>query len=101
MNNEEKILIALENINKRFDGIDKRLDTELGQINKRLDTLEEDVTSIRGSVIVIENEHGQMIQALYDAVLGNIGKLSKLEPLELKVENHEDRIFALELAAKA
>ena len=63
MNNEEKILSALEtlsgrfdgfelSVNRRFDGIDQRLDG----IDRRLDAIESDVAVLKEDVSVLKED---------------------------------------------
>ena len=52
MNNEEKILALLEQMNGRLDTMDKRFDT----MDKRLGKLEQDVATIKEDVEIIKDD---------------------------------------------
>ncbi|HZJ84806.1 MAG TPA: hypothetical protein VFD02_04530 [Syntrophomonadaceae bacterium] len=91
MNNEEKILALLENMDGRFDKMDERLgnmdgrfdkiDERLGNMDGRMEGFEagqgvlvnqvmqltEDVQAVRQSQVGMENEFTEKIRALFDA----------------------------------
>ena len=62
--------------------------------------LEQDVAFVRQTVAKIEISHGNQIGIIYDNTKLALEKLDRLEPLEEKVENHDDRIWALEQERK-
>ena len=85
MNNEEKILTMLESMNGRMDN----LESEVGE-------LKSDMGSLRHSVMVIENEHGHALKALLAGMAGIQERFDRQDRIEQRIENHDERIFALE-----
>ena len=84
MNNEEKILTMLETIiaeqqqtNHRLDKLEtkvEKLETKVEKLDFKIDKLdsgvgnmEADITETKHRVIIIENEHGQKLGALFDS----------------------------------
>ena len=86
MNNEEKILQILEQVNGRLDKMDGRFD----KMDGRFDKLETKVDRIDKTVIKIENEHGQKIAALFD---GHTQNTQILERIEKEVSRQEEIIL--------
>jgi hypothetical protein len=78
MNNEEKILQLLEQMNGRLDGMESRLD--------RLET------EVVKTNLTIENEIRPQIKLLAE---GQQSILEKLTPSEV-IEDHEDRLSVAE-----
>lgn len=107
MSNEEKIIAILEEHSKRFDQIDKRFDDQEAKFNKRFDKQEaklsnhdEDIKSIKNSLINIEIQVTEKIPALFDAFTSNMDKHKiydeHIASLNAKTFNHTIRIEALE-----
>lgn len=96
MNNEEKILSALETLTTTVTAIQ----SDIQELKQGQAELREDVDLVRRSVVVIENEHGKMLGAIYDGYLDHQRKIEHIEPLENKVDEHEIRIWTLEEAVK-
>ena len=84
-------------INERLDTVDKRLDTMQADIAE----LKYGVDHVRGSVVVIENEHGRKINSIYEGYMDTQRKTDRIQPLEETVEDHDARIWALEQVVKA
>ncbi len=102
MNNEEKILSILETM----QGSIVAMQGDIKTINKRLDTLEHEqsemasaIKRIDRSVIIIENEHGRKLGALFDGYQASLDRDKALEPrvtqLERTVEKHGLEILTL------
>ena len=93
MNNEDKILALLEQMNVRHDRTDKILDILAeGQIRleKELSELKETVARIDNTVIRIENDHGKKLDALFDGYQQNASKLQRIEE---KVQQQDEFIL--------
>lgn len=69
MNNEEKILFTLE------------------RVCEKIALMEEDVATLKRSVIIIENDHGKKLDALFDGQQMNSEKLDRIEK---EVTRHDD-----------
>lgn len=78
MNNEEKILAMLE------------------QLQRGQTTVQGDIRQLNQTVAKIEVEHGYKLNALYKAHVDTIRNASTLDTLNVKVEDHALRIWALE-----
>lgn len=76
MNNEEKILNLLEKVYIELQ------DTKKG-LTERIDRVE-------NTVVRIENEHGQKLNALFDGYKQNSDKLDRIES---EVSKHEEFII--------
>ena len=99
-------------VDKRFDGIDERfggIDERFDGIDERLDALESEhaeiasaVRRIDKSVILIENEHGRKIGALFDGYQAGLDRDKAIEPrvtqLERTAERHSLEILTLKQA---
>ena len=125
MNNEDKILTLLgtmsgqlETMNGRLDTMDGRLDKlEAGQdglwaemktvqhtltdIKTEQADIKYELETVRHSVTVMENDHGNAIKALFDVVKNTQERFDRQDHLELLVDNHGSRIFALEQAVNS
>ncbi len=80
---------------------------ETGPINQRLDTMQADIVTLQGemrklnqTVARIENDHGKKIDMLYDAHVDTMRNVATIKTLHDKVDDHDHRLFALELAVK-
>ena len=76
MNNEEKILSLLEKMYIDF--------------NKRFESNEKEMASVKATVIRIENDHGQKLGALFDGYKLNSEKLDRIEA---EVTRHDELIL--------
>jgi len=75
LNNEEKILSLLEKMYIDF--------------NKRFESNEKKLASVKAVVVRIENDHGQKLGALFDGYKLNSEKLDRIEA---EVTKHEEII---------
>jgi len=87
--------------NKEIRESQGALEKGQAQLQKDVDELKQSVDHVRGSVVIIENIHGKKIESIYDGFQDVQRNLIRLSPLEEKIENHDDRIWALEMVAKA
>ncbi|MDD2234540.1 MAG: hypothetical protein PHZ11_08095 [Desulfitobacteriaceae bacterium] len=93
MNNEEKILLLLEKMDKRITSMEdgqkaERKLTEL--IAEKVMTMEEKLGRVEKSVMLIENDHGRKLDALFDGYKQNAEKLTRIEE---EVSKHEEIIL--------
>jgi hypothetical protein len=83
LNNEKKIFNLLEKMyvefNKRFKSIDKRFEN-----------IEAGLSTVKATVVNIENDHGQKLDALFDGYKLNSEKLDRIEA---EVAKHEEVIL--------
>lgn len=114
MNNEEKILGMLEQINRRldsmdgrFDGIDGRLDGmdgRLGRVESAQEEMRGDISRMQETLTrVAVTQEGVVLPRLQLALEGHSElnrKMDALAPKE-RVEVLEDRVITLETAVKA
>ena len=81
-----------------------KLEERVTKLEERMTKLEERITSLERSVFLIETEHGDKINALFDAIKNNEDAHKRIEEaiFNLKSEiqgtlfNHEKRISKLE-----
>ena len=97
MNNEEKILAMLENINSRLGNVED----ELKSTNQRLDLLEEKVQFTSDNVVKIEITHGEKLGILLDRELSNRDFIGRCDARVIKLENGFERIDAEVAGLKA
>ncbi len=91
MNNEEKILSILETMQ---GDISSMKDNIYGRLNKLEAEQEEMAAAIRRidrSVMIIENEHGKKIGALFDGYQASLDRDKALEPRVTQLERTVDR----------
>ena len=73
---------------------------EMERMIKRIQEMDEEIRKISKSVAVIEVEHGDKIQALFDAFSMNQEQIEKnkkdINKLEKSYNSHNDRIYLLE-----
>ncbi|MDR1891583.1 MAG: hemolysin XhlA family protein [Oscillospiraceae bacterium] len=124
MNNEEKILSLLENmgdhickietrldkIESRIDKMDERIDKietrldkmdeRIDKMDKRLSKVEEDVSFVRGQLVIIENVHLKKLNFISEGISGWQERNRQIDKHESKLENHGNRIWALEQVVK-
>ena len=108
---EQKIYESQQEIRKemkeQFEKRDKTIDKILkGQqkMQKELTEVKEDVRNISKTVAKIEVEHGEKLEALFDAFTMNSEKLDihekRINDCERKVETHDDKIYYIEKDVK-
>jgi len=66
------------------------------KMDRQQAVMESELDTIRHSVVVIENVHGKKIDAIFDGMAGIQERFDRQDRLEQRVENHGERIFALE-----
>ena len=76
MNNEEKILLALEGLTSTVSTLVTKVDKleqdltevkqDLTEVKQNLTEVKQDVTSIKKTVVKIEIDHGEKLGALFD-----------------------------------
>ena len=100
MNNEEKILGMLEQINGRLDGMDGRL----GRVESAQEEMRGDISRMQETLTrVAVTQEGVVLPRLQLALEGHSElnrKMDALAPKE-RVEVLEDRVITLETAVKA
>lgn len=85
MNNEEKILAMLE-----------QMQGEMGQMNTRLGELEKGQKSIRGDIGNLYQNHDKHMKIISEG-LGHLNdRYAQLDKVENQTDDHGNRIFALE-----
>ena len=93
----------IEPINSRLDALEPRLNAlepRLDALEQGQKNLEETLEAVKISQMRFEMVHLPKIQAALDGVVGANEKLHKVEKLDSKVENHDNRILALEQVIK-
>ncbi len=92
----------LDRMEKRFDGVDERFDGVYGRLDKLEQEQSEMASAIKRidrSVILIENEHGKKIGALFDGYQASLDRDKAIEPrvqyLERTTERHSLEILTL------
>lgn len=68
----------------------KGIKSEVTGINSKVNDLKTEVSDIKKTVIKIENDHGQKLDALFDGYKQNSEKLNKIEE---EVKKHEEVII--------
>lgn len=79
----EQVDQRFEQVDQRFEQVDQRFEQTDGKfrgINQRLDTLEK-------TVLRIENDHGEKLQALFD---GQTQIIDRLDRIENEVTRHDE-----------
>ena len=100
MNNEEKILQILTQMQGKLDTL------EQGQKNleQKVDNLEQGQRNLEKIVLRMEQEHGEKITALFDSYSVNLNLTKEMEPrvvkLEDRVDDHDLAIEFLKSSAK-
>jgi predicted nucleic acid-binding Zn-ribbon protein len=60
------------------------------EVNGRIDKLEDEVKEVKKTVLKIEQDHGQKLEALFDGYKQNYEKLCRIEE---EVSKHEEFIL--------
>jgi chromosome segregation ATPase len=100
----EPINARLENVEQEIGGLNQRIEhveQEIGGITQRLDHVEQDVRRINQSVAVLEKDLTFKVNIVYENIVDINNRNQKIDRIEEKQENHEDRIWALEQTVKA
>ena len=77
---------------KVFDLVEKmyvEMQEGFDGVNKRIDSLETEVKETKNKIIVVEEEHGKKLTALFDGYKQNSDKLDRIEN---EVSKHEEII---------
>ena len=110
-----KIYEGQVRIEKRLDGVEKRLDSVEGRIDGlegKFDNMQKEIIDIKerlerleNIVTVMQQEHGDKLDALFDAFKMQNEKLflfeERLEKDERKIERNENQIYNLSLEIKS
>jgi len=71
--------------------------SDISELSGSVANLKSDVSELSGSVAVIEVQHGEKLNAVYEAVTAmNKNFPPRIDLLERKSDNHDTRLFALE-----
>jgi chromosome segregation ATPase len=100
----DKLEQRLDKLEQRFDKLEQRVaKLEQGQarLEQELAETRNDVRRLNQSVAVLESDLTFKVNIVYENVVGIINRDKKIDKLENLIENHDDRIFALEQFAKA
>ena len=92
MNNEDKILSLLEQMNQRLDKMDGRLD----KMDDRLDKVENELQFVKNTTTRIELEQGKMLGLLYDGYLANTETLNEHTEALNRLENKVDKLSTVQ-----
>ena len=71
------------------------------EANERFDSLQADIRKVSQSVAVIEVEHGNKLRAIYEGIKTILIDYERLEVHEDKLDDHDNRLFAIEQHLKA
>ena len=89
----------LEPINERLDKMEvgqASLQADVASLQADVASLQDDISFVRGTVTVLEHDHGQKLNAIWNGLQGFEESSKRIRRLEDKAEDHGDRIFALE-----
>lgn len=101
MNNEEKILSMLEEMNGRLSTLEEgqaELKEGLAITRSTVARVEKDLAITRGAIAKIENEHGKLLQAIIDGQVAQEEKLQDHQPRIVRLEDVTEK-HSLEIAA--
>jgi hypothetical protein len=107
MVNEDKILALLEKITEKLSSLEtdvtviqtgqasdrELLELTASQVSKLtgdMDDIKAEISSIKNTVIKIENDHGRKLNALFDGYKQNAEQLTRIED---EVSKHEEIII--------
>ena len=104
----EQVVIELENNAEKIDRVERELKAEMAQVKEELKgDMKQLERIILDKQFLFETEYGKKIDMMYDAVLLELDKNkeksekihkfdARMERSEIKVFNHEKRIWVLE-----
>ena len=96
MNNEDKILLMLEGLTTDM----AELKQDVAELKHRMTNVENELQEVKRSVILIENDHGSRITALFDGYSLNNDILQEVRAEIHKITAHQQRqdmsIYVLE-----
>lgn len=90
MNNEEKMFELMTKMYSEMQKGFKDVNEKIGCVEVRLDKVETRLKNIEGTVLRIENDNGQKLNALFDGYKQNSDKLDRIET---EVAKHEEVIL--------
>lgn len=94
MNNEEKIFTLLEKMYLDLQDTKEEMQKGFKAVNEKLDNVETslraEIQEVKNTVVRIENDHGQKLNALFDGYKQNSDKLDRIET---EVSKHEEIIL--------
>lgn len=106
MNKEDQILALLEKVieeqasmKSEITGIKtdvSGLKSDMAGMKSDQASMKSDMASLKSDVANLNHEIAPKINIIYDGVLGLMEKNKVVERIEKQVEEHDDRIFALE-----
>ncbi len=99
MNNEDKILSLLEQMNQRLDKMDDRfdkMDDRFDKMDDRLDKVENELQFVKNTTTRIELEQGKMLGLLYDGYLANTETLNEHTEALNRLENKVDKLSTVQ-----
>ena len=99
MNNEDKILSLLEQMNKRLDNLEdgqSGLVQRLDKMDDRLDKVEIELQFVKNTTTRIELEQGKMLGLLYDGYLANTETLNEHTEALNRLENKVDKLSTVQ-----
>lgn len=99
MNNEDKILFLLEQMNKRLDNLEdgqSGLVQRLDKMDDRLDKVENELQFVKNTTTRIELEQGKMLGLLYDGYLANTETLNEHTEALNRLENKVDKLSTVQ-----
>lgn len=99
MNNEDKILSLLEQMNKRLDNLEdgqSGLVQRLDKMDDRLDKVENELQFVKNTTTRIELEQGKMLGLLYDGYLANTETLNEHTEALNRLENKVDKLSTVQ-----
>lgn len=106
MNNEDKILSLLEQMNKRLDNLEDgqsglvqrldKMDDRFDKMDDRLDKVENELQFVKNTTTRIELEQGKMLGLLYDGYLANTETLNEHTEALNRLENKVDKLSTVQ-----
>lgn len=99
MNNEDKILSLLEQMNQRLDNLEdgqSGLVQRLDKMDDRLDKVENELQFVKNTTTRIELEQGKMLGLLYDGYLANTETLNEHTEALNRLENKVDKLSTVQ-----
>ena len=99
MNNEDKILSLLEQMNRRLDNLEEGqsgLVQRLDKMDDRLDKVENELQFVKNTTTRIELEQGKMLGVLYDGYLANTETLNEHTEALNRLENKVDKLSTIQ-----
>ena len=102
---QEETTKRLDEFGEKQEETFKRLD-ELGEKQQKMEkNLLEKINQVSLAVARIEVEHGEKLDILLDVVTGHTEKFNsvnkRVEKCEKRLDNHDDKIYALNSAVRA